>query len=137
MTAISNNDIAKAIYLSIKDNTETEESVLFKKIIKFLSHRRLLNKSETILTQLSKIINKDQDVIEVKVMSAVSLTEKIKKELSQTLKDKYKAKGIVFIEKVDEKMLGGIRLEINDEVLDLTLKNRVNKLQEYLIKNYE
>lgn len=132
MTAISNNDIAKAIYLSIKDGEN--KSDFSNKVISFLAHRRLLNKSEDILKRLNRIINKEDEVIEVVVTSAVKLDEKIKKNLAQTLKDKYKMKGVVFVEKVDGKMLGGLRLEINDEVIDLTLKNRVSKLQEYLIK---
>ena len=35
---------------------------------------------------------------------------------------------------LDEKLLGGIRIEINDEIIDLTVKDEIKKLQEYLTR---
>ncbi|MFA6585661.1 MAG: F0F1 ATP synthase subunit delta [Candidatus Paceibacterota bacterium] len=137
MATISNNDIAEVIYSITKDKRKEELPVVFKKIIQFLDHRRLLSKSGDILEKLDRIINLKEERIVVEVSSAKKLDEKTKKDLIIFLEKRYKAKDIVLIEKLNEKLLGGMRLEINDEVIDLTIKRKIEKLQEHLIKKYE
>ncbi|MCM2339513.1 MAG: F0F1 ATP synthase subunit delta [Burkholderiales bacterium] len=137
MATLSNNDIARAIYGATKDKNKEELSLVFTKVAEFLDRRRLLSRAPDILKKLNEIINKDESRIEVKVLSAKKISEKIKSELVQNLSKRYKVKEIVLLEKIDEKLLGGIRLEINDEVIDLTVKKKISKLQEHLIKKYE
>lgn len=134
MTTISNNDIARAIYLSTLGKTDDQQATLLKRTTKFLARHRLLGKSQTILTQLGKVINAENGIVEAKVFSAETLTDKVKKNLIQILTKRYSAKGVTILEKIDEKLLGGVRIEVNDEVLDMTLKNKVGKLKEYLIE---
>jgi F-type H+-transporting ATPase subunit delta len=134
MATISNNDIAEAIYLSSKDKTEAEQVAIFPKIIQFLFRKRLLSEFPDILSRLDKIINTDKGVVVVKVSSKDKLHENTKREISHILKQRYSAKEIHLVETLDEKLLGGFKLEINDEVIDLTIKNKIDKLQEYLTK---
>lgn len=134
MATISNNDIARAIYLVSKNKTETELRDINKKIIKFIADRRLISKTKDILEHLDKIINYENQKIVVKVLSARKIKEEIKIELSLFLKKHYNAKEVVLKEIIDEKLLGGIRLEVDDEVIDFTIKNKFKKLQEHLIR---
>lgn len=134
MTVISNNDIAKAIYFASKGKTAGELPEINSKVVRFLARRRLLSKSPDILERLNKIINQAEEKIIVNVSSVKKLKEELKKELTFFLKERYRAKEIILIETLDEKLLGGIRLEVNDEIIDLTAKNKIKKLQEYLIK---
>jgi len=134
MATLSNNDIARAIYLVSKDKTHTELHDINNKVVKFLARRRLLSKTEDILERLDKIINHESGKIVVKVLSARKLKEELKKELIFFLKKRYKAKEVILTETIDEKLLGGIGIEINDEIIDLTVKNKIKKLQEYLIR---
>ena len=134
MATISNNDIARAIYLVSKDKTSAELHETNKKVVKFLARRRLLSKAGDILERLNKIINQESERIVVKVSSAKQLKEEAKNELILLLKKRYEAKEVVLVETLDEKLLGGIRVEVNDEIIDLTVKNKFKKLQEYLIR---
>lgn len=134
MTTISNKDIARAVYLVSKDKTDIELRDVNDKVIKFLARRRLLSKTPDILEQLNKIINHENGRVIVKISSKSKLEEELKKKLIFFLKERYKAKEIVLVEILDEKLLGGIRIEVNDEIIDLTVKNKIKKLQEYLIK---
>ncbi len=135
MSAISNNNIAKAIYLTSKDSKE--ESQFFHKIVQFLARKRLLSKSKDILLHLNKIINDEEGRITVKVSSQKRLNENIKKEITQSLSRRYGDKTIILKESLDENLLGGYKIEVNDEVIDLTIKNKLGKLQEYLTRNHE
>ena len=134
MSTLSNNDIARAIYLVSKDKKDSELKNINKKIAEFLARKRLLSKTPDILERLDKIINNENGRIVVKVSSAIKLHEKSRKEMMPFLKKRYGGKEIVFKEKVDEKLLGGIRLEINEEIIDLTAKNKIKELQEHLIR---
>lgn len=134
MTTISNNDIAQAIYLVSKYKTETELRNVNDKIIKFLSRKRFLSKSSDILERLEKIINYENKKIIVKVSSAKKLKEELKEELAFFLKKRYKIEKVIFIEEIDEKLLGGMKIEINDEIIDLTVKNKIKKLEEHLTR---
>jgi F-type H+-transporting ATPase subunit delta len=134
MTTISNNDIARAIYLVSKDKTSAELHETNKKVVKFLARRRLLSKSGDILERLNTIINQENERIIARVSSTKKLKEESNKELILLLKKRYGAKEVVLVETLDEKLLGGIRVEVNDEIIDLTVKNKFKKLQEYLIR---
>lgn len=134
MATLSNNDIARAIYLVSKDKTHTELHDVNKKVVEFLARRRLLSKTPDILERLDKIINYESEKIVVKVSSVRKLKEELKKELIFFLKKRYRVKEVVLTETLDEKLLGGVRLEINDEIIDLTAKNKIKKLQEHLIR---
>lgn len=132
MATISNNDIARAIYLSSKDKSATEQSALLSKITQFLFKRRFLSRSPDILVRLDKMIDEAEERIVVHISSKQPLPENIKKEIAQILKERYFAKKAILIENLDEKLLGGFKIEVNDEVIDLTVKNKIGKLQEYL-----
>ncbi len=134
MATLSNNDIARAIYLVTKDKKESELHNAYGKIIKFLSHKRLLSKSKDILERLDKIIDHENERITVKVLTKEKLKEGIKKELIFFLRGRYGVKEVILKESLNEKLIGGIRLEINDEIIDLTVKNKIKKLQEYLTR---
>ena len=135
MTIISNNNIARAIYLATEGKNDAEQSLIFPKVIQFLFRRRLLSKAPDILLHLNKIINGEEGRIVAKISSRDNLNEKIKRELAHALTKRYSAKEVVLSEVLDKKLLGGFKVEINDEVIDLTIKNKIGKLQEYLISS--
>jgi len=132
MTTISNNNIARAIYLAVQGKNYAEQSLIFSKVIQFLFRRRLLSKAPDILLHLNKVINDEEGRIVAKISSRDNLNEKIKKELAHTMTKRYSAKEVVLLEVLDEKLLGGFKVEVKDEVIDLTIKNKIRKLQEYL-----
>ena len=130
MATLSNNNIAQAIYLASK--TEGRSEQFFSNVVRFLFRRRLLSKAPDILLRLNKIINDKEGRVVAKVSSRSNLNEKMKEELVHALAKRYAAKEIVLDEHLDEKLLGGFKVEVGDEVIDLTIKNRIGKLQEYL-----
>ncbi len=135
MAITSNNDIARAIYLATLGKTGSEQSDVIRKVVNFLSKKRLLSKSEDILARLSKIINQEEGRIIAKVTSPEKLDSKMRVHLEQELKKRYKANEVVLVENLNKELLGGIKVEVNDEVIDLSIKNRIAKLQEHLIKS--
>jgi F-type H+-transporting ATPase subunit delta len=132
--AISHKDIARSIYEGSKDH-QGDESSYYKDVVRFLNKRRLLSKSPSILAHLKKIINTEQGILEAKVSTAVRLGATERYSLIQELKTRYKAKDVVLQEVINESLLGGMRVEVGDEVIDLSTKGKILKLQTYLMRS--
>ena len=137
MSVISNNNITQAIYAASKEYTHAEQPAFFKNVVRFLARKKFLSKSPFILERLDKIINDEEGKMAVKVSSVEKISDHAKKELKQSLSKRYGGKEIVLEEHLDEKLLGGYRIEVNDEVIDLTIANRMKKLQEHLNKGIQ
>jgi len=135
MAIISNNDIAHAIYLATRDKNKEEQSLVYGRVVKFLNRKRLFSKVPDILFRLNNIINKYEGRINAKILSEKLLDEITKKEIIQTLSRRYSVKEVILHEIIDEKLLGGFKIEVGDEVIDLTIKKKIEKLQEHLINN--
>ncbi len=132
MATASNNDIARAIYSYSKESTDAHTTT--KHVIDFLNRKRLMSRAPQILERLEKIIHKEEGRVIAKVTSSEALSHEHKNKIEQFLKKKYNAREISFKEIIDQGVIGGIKIEVDDEVIDLTIKNRIHKLQEYLIK---
>ncbi len=131
MTKVSNNDIARAIYGTIKEKAH-EEGVL-PKIVQFLSRKRLLTRKSGILSALSKIINQEEGRVVAKVSSKDALDAKTKEEITKAISERYGAKEVELALHIDETLIGGFKIQVEDEVVDLSIKNKISKLQAHLI----
>jgi F0F1-type ATP synthase delta subunit len=68
--------------------------------------------------------------IEATVVSAFPLSVSSKADVIATLKSEFPgAKGYVLNQRVDETVIGGIRLEMANEELDLTVRAKLNTLK--------
>lgn len=135
MATISIKNIAQAIYESSRDKNEHDLNILMQDVVSLINKKRLLTKTDKILKALEKIIDEDKGVTKANISSSAKISENDKKEIEEFIKKKYKSKEVELFFKEDEKLLGGIKLEIGDEILDMTLSNKVQKLQNYLIEN--
>lgn len=134
MSKISPKNLAQSIFEASHGKAGAELSQVLKNSAKMLADKRLLGKSKDILKNLQEIIDKSEGTIRMKVISAKILSPEEKKKLEHEVKEKYKAKNIVseFFEK--KEVLGGMRVEVGDEVLDSTWRTGLKKLEKVLIK---
>lgn len=137
MAVLSNNEIAEAILSSYEGRKKEEYGGISKKVIKFLERRYLLSRAPEILEKIGEISDKKERKLKVKIASARTLGDKEKKELKEILKRHYGAEEAVLEEKIDQNLLGGMKIEAGGEVIDLSLRYKIKKLQEYLLKNNE
>lgn len=133
MATISINNLARAIYESSKGKDGDELDIAMKNAVNIISKKHLLSKSKEIINQLQIISDKNEGVIRAKISSKVKLEQKIVIEIEDFIKKRYQAQNTVLDFEIDDKLLGGIKIEIGDEIIDTTLKNRIKKLQNYLI----
>ena len=135
MATISTNNLARAIYESSLGKEGDSLDFVVKNAVKLMSDKHLLGKSKKVLDKLEKIVNENEESVKVKIGTRKRLDNQTKNEIENFIKERYKVKNVFIEESIDEKLLGGIKLEVGDEVMDLTLKNKIHKLKDYLINN--
>lgn len=135
MSKISTKNIALSIYEITKDKSGQDLEDVLIKIVKFLDKKRLFSKASDILKKLEELINKEEGIVGVRITYKQKPDKSISEKLEELLKKKYSANKLEIIENENKKILGGIKIEVEDEVIDLTLKNKMNQLQNYLITN--
>ena len=133
MATISINNLARAIYESSYGKDGAQLDSVMKNAVNIISKKHLLSKSKEIINQLQIISDKNEGVIRAKISSKVKLEQKIVIEIEDFIKKRYKAKNTVLEFTIDPKLLGGIKIEVGDEIIDATLKNKIKKLENYLI----
>lgn len=135
MATFSVNNLARAIYESTSGKDGAELNIITKNTVNLISKKHLMSKSKEILDQLEKIIDKKEEISRARVSSKINLNKKITDEIEDFIKKRYKTKNTIIEYKTDDKLLGGIKIEVGDEIIDMTLKNKIYKLKNYLIKS--
>jgi F0F1-type ATP synthase delta subunit len=134
MATRSSKNIAEALYMATKGKSGHELEQAIKRGAKVLKDRRMLSKSIEILNALQNIIEKNTGAVRVKVTTAKKIEVGERKKIENEIKEKYKAETVIseFFERAE--LLGGMRVEVGDEVIDSTYKNKLQRLEKFLIK---
>lgn len=133
MSKISTKQIAEAIYSSAKNKGGAELDHVLKNAVDFLAKKNLLSKSPEILRHLEHISDAETNTLRAKVLSKNPLTKKMSDQVENFLKKRYETKTPALQWQEDKTLIGGMRIETEDEILDLSLKNKLNQLQDYLL----
>lgn len=133
MSSISITNITYAIYSAVKDKTGDDLNNALSNAVKVLDQKGMLSKSDSILETLQNIIDKDKNIIRAKIYSIDKLSVENIKKIEDELKDRYKAEKIYTTNIEDKNILGGIKIEIADEIIDLSLLKRVTQLKKHLL----
>ncbi len=134
MTKITPKNFAQALYGATKGKVGAEFENLIKRGVQILEHKRLLGKSKDVLSALEDIMDKDTGTVRMKVTTAKKLESDKRQKLEHEIKEKYKASRVIseYFEK--KELLGGMRVEVGDEVLDNTYKSGLKQLEKFLIQ---
>lgn len=135
MSKISINNLAAAIYESSEGKTGVELENTLRNTVKLLSEKHAIGKSKEILSKLQKIIDKNDGVVRARISSKTEIQKSVIEEIEHFIKKRYTAKNTILDFETDEKLLGGIKIEVGDEIIDMTLKNKLHKLKNYLVTN--
>lgn len=86
-----------------------------------------------IATEYHKLVVYSLKEIEVELTSAEPLTAEVKAGLLHKLEAKFQTK-VTFIEMIDPTLLGGFKILVHNQLLDLTIRGRLLKLKKQLLK---
>lgn len=132
---VSVNNLARAIYESSSDKKESELVKLNQDIIELIQEKNMLSKTDQILEALEKIIDEEEGLVRIKVSAKGKISKTVTNEIEEFIKERYGAKNVMMTFEENPKLLGGIKIQIGDEIIDTTLSNKLSQLQDYLITN--
>ncbi len=118
-------DIIKKVYSSLD-----EEFIRFLYVI--IDHNRFSIIKE-IYDEYENLILIDKNIIKAQIFSAKELNKNQMDEVIKALETRYKNKKIEAENIINPELIGGIRVLVNNESVDLSLKNSLSKLKESIL----
>jgi F-type H+-transporting ATPase subunit delta len=132
MAKISAKNIAEAIYQATEGKNEKDVEAVAKRTVEMLAAKRMLGRSKEILEALENILYKKSGTVRARIFSSKKLEPKEKSQVEEDIKKRYSAKQVVSEYFENKELLGGVRIEVGDEVLDNTYKNKLEQLEKFL-----
>lgn len=100
-----------------------------KELAVLLVDQRLHGQVEDILVDISKEYARVHGIIDAEARTAYPLSDGLKKELIERVKQSTGAKTVILHEEIDQSLLGGVIVSAPDMELDLSLKTKLTKLK--------
>ena len=130
----STKNLAHALLEMTDGKTEGEIKKALKEFAEYLGKKGLISEMDELTKEYRTLYNRKHNIVEATVTLIERLSEKTRLELREALKRKYKAKEVHMLEKVDARLLGGMKIQVGDEIYDSSLKNALRQLETQLLK---
>jgi F0F1-type ATP synthase delta subunit len=73
----------------------------------------------------------DEGLVEITAVSAHGLSDGVKRDIGKLVREQFEnVKNIIINERIDADVVGGVRLELVDRQLDLTVRNKLNQFKQ-------
>lgn len=100
-----------------------------KELASLILENRLHGQLDEILADVAKEYSKKHGIVEAEARSAFPLSETLRKELTERVKQSTGAQKVILHEEIDKSLLGGVIISAPDMELDLSLKTKLAKLR--------
>lgn len=127
MSKPSRKDIAQAM---LDLTSKTSASKATKSLAQYLVQERRTSELDAIMREVQALRREQTGIEEFQLTSAFTLKDSVKKELTALLGG---GKKTVVNEVIDKDVLGGVRVESSEAMLDLTVRNRLQKLKQGVV----
>lgn len=92
----------------------------------FIIKNKRANNLMSILEEYNSLYRLEKNITSVDIITAKKATEGLRRAIKEKLGLE---KNILFNERVDEKVLGGVLIRVGDQQFDSTVKNSINKIK--------
>lgn len=96
-------------------------------LTRILAEDGLLSRLDTVIEDYRFGLVEEEILTEVKVSSAKPLSEKFKEKLKELIQESWTTDFMLNFT-VDSDLIGGVRLEVNNAVIDTTFRSRINQI---------
>ena len=125
---------AQVLYELTKDKSEDEVGVVIEKFVANLKSEQKLKWVEQIIKQFVEIYNRENGIVKASVSTGREVDKEVIKNIEKTLKEKYQAEKIEMEMIVDEKLKGGIKIVVGEDILDNSIAGKLSKLRNNLVR---
>lgn len=126
MIAISRRDIAKAFVAQAEERGNKQA---IKELAALILEQKLETRVEQIIADIAAEYTKRYGVLEAQVKAPFVLSDKLKIDVTNRIKQRTKAKKVILHQQIDRSLLGGVVITAPDMELDLSLKTKLSKLK--------
>lgn len=130
MAAPTRKELAKAILA--KMDLSKDDQKLAKAIALYLSEHRMSKDLDGLMRDIASL-RADNGTLEVNVTSAFPLTASLKRDIRSFVAKQSKSKEVIFVETIDPRVLGGLRIETGEQQLDATVQAKLNRLKRAIV----
>lgn len=130
---INSAQYAKTLYDLTKDKSRSEIDRAVIGLAKILIKKKDTKLVLKIAEKFKEIWNKENEIVEAEITSREKLSEDLLNGIKKFIKEKYKAKEVVFNSQVDKNIKGGFVLKVGDEIIDASLAKNLQELKNKLI----
>ncbi|HEV8052810.1 MAG TPA: ATP synthase F1 subunit delta [Parachlamydiaceae bacterium] len=85
-----------------------------------------------IAAEYIELVDEKLERLEIGITTTVALDEKMKDKITRALENRYRKK-VLITESIDPQILGGMVLEIGNQVIDGSVKAQLSKLKDHLL----
>ena len=124
---IDNPRVTKEVKLEIVKEVVPKNQV-FINFIELLLNEGRINLIADINTKYTEMMDRINKRINIKIISSCELTDKEAKEIAEKYKAMYEANSVSYETKVDESLIGGIKVIAGDKVYDDTVRTKLNEM---------
>lgn len=126
---VISHDDKKDVIAQVFKNSVSEATLNF---LLLLVDNNRFNLFEATVVEYSDRLDEINNIVKVKVVSAVDLNEDMKNKLIQKLEQKV-SKKVVADYVLKPEIIAGLVIEINDKTIDTSLKTKLNNMKKQLI----
>ena len=134
MAEFRTKELAEVLLEMTDGKPDAEEKKAIKEFAAYLNKKGLLRDADAIIEAYRKLYNQKHNIVEATITLISRLDEKTRIERREALKKKHKAREVHMLEKVDQRLIGGMKIEIGDAVYDSSIQNSLKQLQAQLLK---
>jgi F-type H+-transporting ATPase subunit delta len=129
MPKLTTKDYAKALYDSIHETAPKDHDKILDNLVKILAQNGDLGKYEEIEKEYKILEMKEKGISEAEVTVAreMNINSTILDELNEVVKGKIELKT-----KVDEGIVGGVVVRVDDTLIDASVRTQLNNLNQQL-----
>ena len=128
---ISAENYAKALHLAITETAAKDHDKVLDNFVKMLNENGDLGMYPQIEQQYEKIVSEQQGIKQVEISTArdVSLTKDLLELLNKHVAGKIEVK-----HKIDDKLIGGVVVRVDDTLIDASLQTTLKNLKRTIAK---
>ena len=119
----------KALVQHVSDNIDSSD--IANQLAAFLIDNNRVSKLDSILRDAMELRASENGIVEVNVSSAFELDKTSEESIKSKVKEVYpNTEKVIMHKKLDKALIGGADIQFANADLDLTIKNKLNKLRE-------
>lgn len=132
MKNLTEKDYGRVLHESLRNVQPEEIPEILKRFVSLIAKKGMLGKYRKIEREYTKLYNTENKISEVTVTLQERLTLDKKQTLISKLKEWLGAQDIILTEKVDQRIIGGIKIATDGMVYDGTLSRKLEELKKQL-----